>query len=687
MAFRWIQFSDLHSDEDVVARILELEWGPLHAIVVTGGLTRDGSPSAALATRAMLDRMARELGAPVVAALGDEDRDKGDDEVVSRLFRDWLADDALRAQLDDPESKMSELVDGRYHDVASSLLGLPEVAASAFAGDTSLSLDVEGARVGFLALNSERIAPARAGQKRLRSLREAQLVAAAGGDLDGFLRRHDLVALVMESRFGELDSESQRVLDRRLGPNSIILCDGALVPLRAAREARRSTRLVVDGPSAAKGSAVAFCELDPRTQSGSVRVVETSGARKGTTIDSLELARPTHVPKRVERAIHAVKVTDFRGVATLDVELSTGSPLGGAWTCIAGINGAGKTTLLQAVALALLDQRDALQLGTSGLARMRRRAADGTHDSRIVLTDADGSERSVRIDATGPTHEGSIGSAKLVLGYGATRNLSEFDDQRYASASKATRRVITLFDPLARVARAEVVLEDHGDSRVLALVSRLASDVFGSDLDVRWVQGNLTFTQGGNTVSAIDLPDGFRSSIAWLADVCAAWCEEHPDSDDPAAIEAVVLVDEIDLHLHPSLQRSIVPRLRAALPRVQWIVTTHSPLVLGSFDTRELVALDRAERDGVRAIDRPILGFSSDDIYQWLMGTTPTSSALEEQMAKPTLPQAELDEMLEVSPEVDVEQARANIDRRRELLRKLQAGTLGRGGTGREGAE
>jgi hypothetical protein len=131
---------------------------------------------------------------------------------------------------------------------------------------------------------------------------------------------------------------------------------------------------------------------------------------------------------------------------------------------------------------------------------------------------------------------------------------------------------------------------------------------------------------GDTRLGAVDLPDGFRSTIAWLVDLCASWhaiAPERAASGDHREIRALVVIDEIDLHLHPRLQRVLVPRLREALPRVQWIVSTHSPLVLGCFDRRENVMLARDEAGHVtqREVDRQVAGFSTDEIYEWLMET------------------------------------------------------------------
>ena len=180
----------------------------------------------------------------------------------------------------------------------------------------------------------------------------------------------------------------------------------------------------------------------------------------------------------------------------------------------------------------------------------------------------------------------------------------------------------------------------------------------------------LSFRRGGAALETLDLPDGFRSTVAWLADLCIAWHEGGSRrSRDPADIVGIVLIDEIDLHLHANLQRSLVPRLRAVLPKVQFIVTTHSPLVLSSFDRRELVIFDRDNEAGIRELNRQLFGLSMDDIYQWLMDTSPESPVMEA-MLHDADPKAAV--LLAQSPTTTEREAEEKVSRRRAFLKRLQ---------------
>jgi energy-coupling factor transporter ATP-binding protein EcfA2 len=86
---------------------------------------------------------------------------------------------------------------------------------------------------------------------------------------------------------------------------------------------------------------------------------------------------------------------------------------------------------------------------------------------------------------------------------------------------------------------------------------------------------------------------GYKTVIAWTVDLAARMIERYPNSADPLAEPAVVLVDEIDLHLHPKWQRTIMSFLTERFPNTQFIVTAHSPLVVQAAKNANIVLLRR----------------------------------------------------------------------------------------------
>lgn len=109
------------------------------------------------------------------------------------------------------------------------------------------------------------------------------------------------------------------------------------------------------------------------------------------------------------------------------------------------------------------------------------------------------------------------------------------------------------------------------------------------------------------------LSDGIRNVFGMVADLAVRCAQLNPQLGENATVETsgIVLIDEIDLHLHPTWQRRIVENLRNAFPRIQFVATTHSPLIIQSLRPGELVQFD----DTVSEYHRQ----SCEDILETLM--------------------------------------------------------------------
>ena len=103
-------------------------------------------------------------------------------------------------------------------------------------------------------------------------------------------------------------------------------------------------------------------------------------------------------------------------------------------------------------------------------------------------------------------------------------------------------------------------------------------------------QGPVVRFEDGHVAPWSELSDGYHVFIALVADIArrAVMLNEIDGADAPARVEGVVLIDELDLHLHPRWQRVALPSLREAFPRLQFILTTHSPQVLSSAENRQV---------------------------------------------------------------------------------------------------
>lgn len=88
------------------------------------------------------------------------------------------------------------------------------------------------------------------------------------------------------------------------------------------------------------------------------------------------------------------------------------------------------------------------------------------------------------------------------------------------------------------------------------------------------------------------LSDGFRTTLAMVMDIAARMAEANPKSADPLSTEGIVLIDEVDLHLHPGWQQHILLDLQRTFPNIQFIVSTHSAQVISSVKPECLRVID-----------------------------------------------------------------------------------------------
>jgi predicted ATP-binding protein involved in virulence len=119
-----------------------------------------------------------------------------------------------------------------------------------------------------------------------------------------------------------------------------------------------------------------------------------------------------------------------------------------------------------------------------------------------------------------------------------------------------------------------------------------------------------------------ELGYGYQSSISWLGDLMKRQFDRYPDSENPLAEPAIVLVDEIDMHLHPEWQRKIIQFLSHHFPKTQFIVTSHSPLVVQSAENVNVVLLTKEGDKTI--ISQPDIktfkGWTVVEILEELMG-------------------------------------------------------------------
>jgi energy-coupling factor transporter ATP-binding protein EcfA2 len=341
-------------------------------------------------------------------------------------------------------------------------------------------------------------------------------------------------------------------------------------------------------------------------------------------------------------SLEVENVRCFKDAQTLPLADSQGRPK--RWTVLLGDNGLGKTTLLQVLASFQSELRRLPGMGpqtpplsfprvhvgdtSKSAARFLRTGASEMackaalcHGARLMDPGRAGERLDlvVRLREDGNTSCNRLfpsGAGPFVCyGYGASRRMSA----RALAESRSEDTCKTLFDEAEPLMNAEewLLQADYAalssDSepakrqrdQIKDILARVLPDV--TELRIRAGEGpRKSFAVEARTpfgwVPLRNLSSGYRSLIAWIVDLAARLFEAYPDSPNPLAEPAVVLVDQIDLFLHPKWQLKLINHLVGLFPNAQFIASAHSPLIVQAAEDTNIVVL-RREGDHV-VIDR-----------------------------------------------------------------------------------
>jgi hypothetical protein len=376
------------------------------------------------------------------------------------------------------------------------------------------------------------------------------------------------------------------------------------------------------------------------------------------------------------RSIEVENVLCFKDKQILD--LSTPEGLPAQWTVILGDNGVGKTTLLRCLAGMELKQVFRRFSDLTSQSDIKHKKFDRFYEPLIVQSlehmsswirklelsiDSDLVEltavisypvkiqefkdslcREGKIEVFIPDHleitpdieENSEMAKQLICyGYGAIRNLGKTS----LSDTLTAENSLGLFVEGAELIDAEEWLlqadytrqystENHGSrlfdqlTQIIAILKEILPDVEDVKIELVEEEDELRprpkFKTPYGWVQIDDLGLGYRTAIAWMVDLAVRMFRRYPNSPDPLAEPAIVLVDEIDLHLHPRWQRTIMSFLSERFPNTQFIVTAHSPLVVQAAKDANIVLL---RREG----DRVIIDNNPAIIENWRIDQVLTS--------------------------------------------------------------
>ncbi len=316
---------------------------------------------------------------------------------------------------------------------------------------------------------------------------------------------------------------------------------------------------------------------------------------------------------------------------------------------ILGENGGGKSSVLRALAIAILApalagyvpyrlvrRSDKGHPAKEALLKVEAVANEGERIGGLkgrleLLARVDpasrGSQDRINLKSTPESPIDSLlyddySPAFFMVGYGATRRVETGDFSE--SSARRTRglrylRVAGLFEdhvalrpltswlgsiPSERLAEAIQLLDS-----VLPDTIRFRGDYDGDDRQ-------FVFEFEGVSTPFTALSDGYKAFIGWAGDLIGHLADVAPAKTPLVDVSGIVLIDEIDLHLHPAWQRAVVPMLAKGFPKLQFIMTSHSPLIASTVK-RENVFVTEHDAEGgatIRQLDEYVFGRSAEQL-------------------------------------------------------------------------
>ena len=161
---------------------------------------------------------------------------------------------------------------------------------------------------------------------------------------------------------------------------------------------------------------------------------------------------------------------------------------------------------------------------------------------------------------------------------------------------------------------------DYRDKQLEAVRQAISSLIPNfTKLRVRRSPLRMTLQKDGEELIVNQLSDGEKCLLAMVGDLARRLAIANPGLKNPLDGFGVVLIDEIELHLHPKWQREIIPALTRTFPNCQFIVTTHSPQVIGEIKPQGIYILEKTENGIIAQRPQSSYGRDSNQILEDLM--------------------------------------------------------------------
>ena len=394
--------------------------------------------------------------------------------------------------------------------------------------------------------------------------------------------------------------------------------------------------------------------------------------------------------------IKRIEMNSFRGIGDMKLEFQEKEP-----NVIIGINGVGKSSILECIAILLSRYTKPVQYPTtSGRLFQEADISTGSEETSNEITVETGKGevtwclskmRKKRSKTAGSdlselrkfieeTHENLKNNSEfnlpVIVHYGVNRAVLEIPLRgrkkhsldRVSAYEESLDSVQINFNSFFQWFRKLEDLENEqriDDSNFVnhqleAVRQAIYSLITGlSNLRIRRSPLRMTVKKQDRELNVNQLSDGEKCLLAMVGDLARRLAIANPGLEDPLLGDGVVLIDEIELHLHPRWQRDIIPALKKTFPNCQFIITTHSPQVISHVHPEGVFILERSDEQGLFVMS-PEGSYGRD-----------SNSILEDLMEVPERPQKIKDSLQQLFRFIDDGNLEGAKELRQELVEEI----------------
>ncbi|MDZ7899880.1 MAG: AAA family ATPase [Arcicella sp.] len=382
---------------------------------------------------------------------------------------------------------------------------------------------------------------------------------------------------------------------------------------------------------------------------------------KISLIKSISQDYYSNANKILPYALKSLKIEQFEGIKKTGFE---GLPIDTNWVFLIGENSYGKTTILKSISLPLIDTRESDEIISESELKENLIGVEYFNLSKSVINNLG---------------ENIFTPLPHLACYGASR-LQIQTDQTENDVAKKSTTTYSLFNSDGILLNIELEMKFwfYENKDRFEKVKKTFIDLipYLSDIQVDVPQRKIFYiekepVENGsqyNRVTFNQLASGFRSILAMVGDMMIRLFKSQPEITEPSELAGIVIIDELDLHWHPKMQREIPSLLSSIFPKVQFIASTHSLVpLLGAPENSVLLKVNRTVKEGitVEKVDIDFQALSSDTMLRDIFD-------LEEYMSDPKIRAWERYKELKrlIRAEESTDKKEIYMDERREIGNK-----------------